>query len=258
MEVIGNKGVIYEFGKFVLDPHERTLFADGVPIHLRAKEFDTLLLLVQHNGRALTKEEMMSAVWHGSFVEESNLAKQISRLRKIFNTNGDTFIETIPKHGYRFRAEIQCAVLEPEAPLVVTKRTVKRLRVEFDDGADAASPPLALPPARHWSVTAFRIALIALIVAVGLGLLAFYLSRNTVPIIDPYAPMRLTDNPNDDTGPSWTTDGRILFSRIFPDNHVETWVMLTDGSGQEPLRMPDGKRIISWSPDGRKAQYQKN
>src|SRR5215467_2254582 len=106
MEIAGNKGVIYEFGKFVLDPNERTLLADGVPIHLPAKEFDTLLLLVEHNGHALTKEEMISAIWQDAFVEESNLAKQISRLRKILNTNGERYIETLPKHGYRFSAEL--------------------------------------------------------------------------------------------------------------------------------------------------------
>ena len=98
MEVIGNRYVIYEFGRFVLDPKERTLFENGVPIHLPAKEFDTLLLLVEHNGHALAKEEMMSALWHDSFVEESNLAKQISRLRKVFNTDNAVLLETLPKH----------------------------------------------------------------------------------------------------------------------------------------------------------------
>ena len=55
----------------------KTLFSEGTPIRLPAKEFDTLLLLVEHNRRALTKEEMMSAIWNDSFVEEGNLAKQI-------------------------------------------------------------------------------------------------------------------------------------------------------------------------------------
>ena len=56
METVENKGVIYEFGKFILDPHERILLVDGDPIHLPAKEFDTLLFLVENNGRALSKE----------------------------------------------------------------------------------------------------------------------------------------------------------------------------------------------------------
>src|SRR5688572_2479897 len=106
MERLEKKRFIYEFGKFLLDPHEKILLADGVPIHLPAKEFETLLLLVENNGRALTKSEMIAALWPDTFVEESNLAKQISKLRKIFNTNGDRFIETLPKHGYRFSADL--------------------------------------------------------------------------------------------------------------------------------------------------------
>src|SRR5262245_4564710 len=106
METVGSERFIYEFGEFVLDPHEKTLLIGDIPVHLPAKEFDTLLLLVEHNGHALTKEEMMSAIWEDAFVEESNLAKQISRLRRVINTNGDEYIETLPKHGYRFKADL--------------------------------------------------------------------------------------------------------------------------------------------------------
>jgi hypothetical protein len=76
VEATGNKWVIYEFGKFVLDPKERTLLADGVSVHLQSKEFDTLLLLVEHNGHVLTKEEMIAVIWPDSIVEEGNLAKR--------------------------------------------------------------------------------------------------------------------------------------------------------------------------------------
>src|SRR5688500_11422989 len=87
MEIAENKGFIYEFGKFVLDPQEKTLFVEGVPVHLPAKEFETLLLWVENNGKALTKEEMMQAIWRDAFVEETNPVKQISRMRKLFNTD---------------------------------------------------------------------------------------------------------------------------------------------------------------------------
>ena len=102
LETTENKRVMYEFGKFVLDPNERILFADGDPIHLTDKVFETLLLLVQQNGRLLTKNEMIDSIWEGSFVEESNLAKNVSRLRKILNTGDEQLIETLPRRGYRF------------------------------------------------------------------------------------------------------------------------------------------------------------
>src|SRR4026207_654957 len=106
MEVVEERRVRYEFGRFVLDPAERTFYIEGSPVPLPAKEFETLLLLVENNGHALSKDEMMAAVWQDAFVEESNLAKQISRLRKLLGSGNEDYIETIPKHGYRFNAHI--------------------------------------------------------------------------------------------------------------------------------------------------------
>jgi two-component system, OmpR family, response regulator ResD len=71
METAENKRFIYEFGKFVLDPQEKTLFVEGLPVHLPAKEFETLILLVENNGKALSKDEMMQAIWQDTFVEET-------------------------------------------------------------------------------------------------------------------------------------------------------------------------------------------
>jgi DNA-binding winged helix-turn-helix (wHTH) protein/TolB-like protein len=161
METHGGQSFVYEFGKFVLDPDDRTLFSDGVPLHLPAKEFDTLLFLIQHNGKAVSKEEMMSAIWHDSFVEESNLAKQISRLRKIFQTKGADFIETVPKHGYRFSADIRRVETTGDDSTLLEKRTVKRVTVAFEND----DRQLALPrhSQRRWPLI---IAACVLVIAV--------------------------------------------------------------------------------------------
>lgn len=149
MEMIEGKSFIYQFGKFALDPNEKTLFADGVPMHLPAKEFETLLLLVENNGRALSKEEMMQTVWRDSFVEEGNLAKQISRLRKIFNGDGAIQIETLPKHGYRFSAEIN-RIFKANEETILEKRTIKRMTVRVEDDEADDAPILALPPKKSF------------------------------------------------------------------------------------------------------------
>src|SRR5499426_1259878 len=125
MEKVENKEFVYEFGKFVLDPRAKTLFSEGKPIHLPAKEFETLLLLVQNNHKALSKDEMMEAIWQDSFVEEGNLAKQISRLRKILNSDGEQFIETLPKHGYRFSADLRLTIPVEEEPPILERRPLK-------------------------------------------------------------------------------------------------------------------------------------
>lgn len=138
-ETSENKGFIYEFGKFVLDPQERVLLADGKPVHLTDKVFDTLLLLIENRGRLLTKDEMMTSIWEESFVEESNLAKNISRLRKILNTDGVQLIETLPKRGYRFQAEV--TQLDGATNLLVHRNLRVKIKQEIETEEIAAPRP---------------------------------------------------------------------------------------------------------------------
>jgi len=259
VEVVEDSGLVYEFGRFVVDPKERTLFADGIPVHLRAKEFDTLIVLLEHNGHALSKEEMMSAVWQGAFVEESNLAKQISRLRKLLNTDGEEFIETLPKHGYRFRASVRRCLVESEDAVILEKRTVKRVTFAIEGGTEGEVP--ALPPPRRPFLRASRVTLLLVMSIVGLAVLGWYFREtifDTRPAIDPYAPVRLTDNPNDDTVPSWTQDGRIRFRRVYPDNRSETLIMNADGTGQTEIGIAGSRTITGWSHDEQKIIFVKN
>jgi TolB-like protein/Tfp pilus assembly protein PilF len=137
MEVDDDKQAVYKFGRFLLSPRDKTLFADGVPLRLPAKEFATLLMLVEHNGRALSKEEMISSIWQDTFVEEGNLAKQISRLRKILNTTGEEYIQTVPKHGYRFSAELSRDPLDGQMPIIAEKRTVERVTFSIENESEA-------------------------------------------------------------------------------------------------------------------------
>src|SRR5215210_4325914 len=97
----------YTFGAFRLDVTERLLFHENSLVSLTPKAFDTLLALVQHSGHVLTTEDLMAQVWPDSFVEGNNLAQNISTLRKVLGAGGAKFIETVPKRGYRFSAEVQ-------------------------------------------------------------------------------------------------------------------------------------------------------
>lgn len=101
-------GTIYRFGDFELDTSERILLSAGGPIQLAPRVFDTLQMLVKNHGHVVIKERMLAEVWEGSFVEENNLAQNISLLRKILGErSGQKFIETVPKFGYRFIAPVE-------------------------------------------------------------------------------------------------------------------------------------------------------
>src|SRR4051812_16997781 len=98
---------IYTFAGFRLDANERRLFDGPTPIQLSPKVFDTLLMLVSNAGHVLSKEKMLAEIWQDSFVEENNLAQNISALRRLLGESSETkFIETVPKYGYRFVADM--------------------------------------------------------------------------------------------------------------------------------------------------------
>ncbi len=99
----------YEFGSYRLEPPTRRLLRSGEPVALTPKAFDTLLALVQRRDRVVDKAELMGIVWPDSFVEEANLSQTIFVLRKMLGQgpHGRSFIETVPRHGYRFVADVR-------------------------------------------------------------------------------------------------------------------------------------------------------
>jgi DNA-binding winged helix-turn-helix (wHTH) protein/tetratricopeptide (TPR) repeat protein len=98
----------YAFGPFLLNPVNRLLLREGKRVSLTPKAFDTLLLLVEGRGDLLSKEQLMTTLWPDTFVEEANLAQHIAMLRKSLSdgVNGEQYIETVPKRGYRFVAPV--------------------------------------------------------------------------------------------------------------------------------------------------------
>jgi pimeloyl-ACP methyl ester carboxylesterase/DNA-binding winged helix-turn-helix (wHTH) protein len=137
-------GRFYTFGPFRVDTHERLLFKGDREIPLTPKVFDTLIALIENSSHVLTKKELMQKVWPDSFVEENNLAQNISLLRK---TLGKSFIQTIPKRGYRFLGDVSTGSDEDET-LIVRERTRARIVVERDDDQlDSHQLPSFMPAA---------------------------------------------------------------------------------------------------------------
>src|SRR5207253_6563613 len=97
-----------EFDDFLLDTREKVLFRKGRPISITPKAFQLLQVLVEHHGHLVEKDELMQQVWADSFVEPGNLAFTVLLLRKALadDKGNPRFIETIPRRGYRFIAEV--------------------------------------------------------------------------------------------------------------------------------------------------------
>src|SRR3954451_24274144 len=93
-----------QFGPFTLITAERRLFKHGEPVSLTPKAFDLLSILATRAGRLVTKTELMQVLWPDTTVEESNLSYHVFAIRKALGGSGeaDSYIETVPKQGYRF------------------------------------------------------------------------------------------------------------------------------------------------------------
>jgi pimeloyl-ACP methyl ester carboxylesterase/DNA-binding winged helix-turn-helix (wHTH) protein/class 3 adenylate cyclase len=118
----------YLFDEFRVDVSERLLFKGNREVPLTPKVFDTLLVLLENSSHVLTKKELMQRVWPDSFVEENNLAQNISLLRKAL---GEQYIQTVPKRGYRFVGEVTAT--GDEETVLVRERTRARIVVERSD-----------------------------------------------------------------------------------------------------------------------------
>ena len=129
--------VVYEFGEFQLDVAQRLLRsrADGQPVPLTSKVFETLLYLVEHRGELIEKTTLMQAIWPNVVVEENNLSQNISTLRRVLGerANEHRFIVTVPGRGNRFVAAVK-TVTSPSPPATTPDSAapasvVRRLRL---------------------------------------------------------------------------------------------------------------------------------
>ena len=98
----------YEFGPFRVDPEKELLLRAGQPVALTPKAFQILLTLVRRSGELVTKDEIMKAVWPDTFVEETNLTRNIFSLRKALGESPENqYIITVSGKGYRLAERAQ-------------------------------------------------------------------------------------------------------------------------------------------------------
>ncbi len=161
----GHDTAVYGFGNFLLVPKERVLLHQGEPVALAGKAFDLLVALVSQAGHLVTKDELLQRVWPGLVVEEVNLSVNMSAIRKALACSPDAaeWIETVPRQGYRFKAEVtvdDTSTLEASRLPSATSEPL---------GAPSSLAAKRIRPSAAWIVTG----LLALALAVGLGWLAF-------------------------------------------------------------------------------------
>lgn len=257
---------LYEFGPFRLDPAERLLLRNGQHVPLTPKAFETLLILVENCGHVINKDELLKKVWPDTFVEEVNLAKNVSYLRKILGgEQAAQYIETIPKRGYRFVAIVKDVCDEraglmwaaPAASLANDREEVEK--GDLNSGAEPRKMPIEreqhpLPSKPRSSRQAWWAAwpALGLLLGVGIWTLVFRpASESPTPVLNI---VPLTSFPGRETQAAFSPDGNqvaFVWDGAKGDN-PDIYVKLI-GAGH-PLRLtthPAADSHPVWSPDGR-------
>jgi DNA-binding winged helix-turn-helix (wHTH) protein/TolB-like protein len=120
------KSAAWQFGPFLLEPSEHTLTRDGAPVRLAGKDYELLVALIERAGQLVRKEELLQRLWPNAFVEEGNLTKHVSMLRKALGDVGDAgrIIETIPKVGFRFVLPV--TTVDQSGPVIPARPAMPR------------------------------------------------------------------------------------------------------------------------------------
>ena len=210
-------GVVYRFDDFVVDPANRLCLRRDKELPVTGKAFDILIAFLENPGRLLEKDELLERVWKDEFVEEGNLARNVSTLRKVL---GDTdtkhkCILTVQGRGYRFtarvRAESRSERLVPGLPLQVPETSAVR-------GLGAAGPQADLPyRSRLLSELVHRplFVSVAVFFLLGAAVVSFRLAT--------YRP---------------------LARDLVTFEHLQTSRLTQDGDVYDPMISPDGKYLV--------------
>ena len=228
---------LYEFGSFSLNVAERLLTCEGKTIQLAPKVFDTLQVLVENSGHLLEKEVLLEKLWPDTVVEESNLTTYISQLRKALGENGNSqsFIETVPRRGYRFVAEVR-EIHSDYDEILIHERTDTKIVVEEEFEFPLASTPQPVVSDQHFSENLIsdqpppqavakpwlqrKTYVIPIIILFTLGLIGtaflagkrFFFAKNSSPFQD-ISIGRLT------------TNGRVPVAAISPDGKYVSYIV---------------------------------
>ena len=256
----------YAFGAFIVDPLKRTLSRQDRFVPITPKTFEVLVVLLQRRDRVVSKDELLSLVWPDTAVQENNLVRQISSLRRALGQRADQhdYIVTIPGQGYRFVASVHgVPALDAHADRYADPNGINEHSVDVDEprpAGEALEDPL--PAAAHADAGASSptksVALVVAVAAVSCAVLATAVATTFLrPATSRAEPRRTLQRITyDETAlprdASWSADGRWIVYTSDAAGNADLWKQRLGDPDPIPLtRSPFNETQPAWSPDGR-------
>ena len=241
----------YAFGPFVADPVTGTLRQDGVHVVLTLKSFEVLLALIERQGQVVDKDVLLKLVWPDTIVEENNLARHISTLRKVLNDHppDHQFIVTVQGRGYRFVAPVQ-ELPRHELPAPAPSRPT--VQTETTAGPDAPAAPVPPPAPTPFARTlALTLAGIAAAGITGIVLLGNFPRTGTDAPPDRKL-WQLTSRGGLESDATWAPNGQTIAYSSDRDGNFDIWSQPIGYA--QPVKLTSSTAHDwqpSWSSDGR-------
>jgi Tol biopolymer transport system component/DNA-binding winged helix-turn-helix (wHTH) protein len=226
---------IYEFGPFRLSAHKKLLWRDGESVPLAPKVMDTLLVLIEHRDRVVTKDELLERVWGRIVVEEGGLARNISVLRKALGEKPDEhqYLVTVPGQGYRFVADVR------------------------ETTGAALETSAAVAPRRAWPMRLVLVSVACACVA-ALVVYLFYGAQPRFPNpLDDAVIKRFTDLEGSELDAAISADGNMIAFLSDRDGGYDVWV--GGAAGGDFINLTKGRfarmhmdqlSTVGFNPDG--------
>jgi Tol biopolymer transport system component/DNA-binding winged helix-turn-helix (wHTH) protein len=239
----------FTFGVFTLDPARNAVLHGAETVPLTARAFRVLLVLLEARGRTVSKDELLKSVWPDLFVEENNLARQISTLRKVFHQfDPDTeYLMNVPGRGYRLAAAVRAET--SDASPVAALATANAGTGDVPAAASGReTDPAAARDTWRWSRS---LALMAAIPTLLLPWLS-HSSGRVAAMVDPPAATQLTSAGSVDLAPSWSPDGATMAFASNRVGNLDIWLQRIGETAATQLTTdPEQDSEPTWSPDGR-------
>jgi DNA-binding winged helix-turn-helix (wHTH) protein/Tol biopolymer transport system component len=250
--IVGLSSDFYEFGDFRLNLNDKQLSRNGVCIPMPPRVFDTLVLLVTAKGQLVDKDYLLQQLWPDTFVEEGALAHNISLLRKALgeSAGASTFIQTVPKRGYRFLAPIHTASRPAPSVADLPGAEIRRPAVNAKETPTKTDRRIDWIRRRNaWGMLAAGG--VALVVTVGWSIMRVESAWRVDSGAAHFAP--ITRPPIFATDPTLSRDGTLVAyaSSLHEADNLDIWVQRVDGG--DPTQVTSDvadEREPNFSPDG--------
>jgi DNA-binding winged helix-turn-helix (wHTH) protein/Tol biopolymer transport system component len=235
----------YEFGPFRLLVEEQVLLRDGQPLPLTPKAFQILLALLENQGHVVRKEALMQRVWPDTFVQEDNITYHVSAVRKALGDgeNGNRYIETVPRRGYRFVGVVN-GTHQPGGTGVAPSQAALEtepgngLTVEVPPPEPAISEPHAEQDGTRFKLLGFSVTALTALALAAVLIAGFEYVRPLPPphVVDTV--LLTLDGYLQKKGPLLTDGSRVYFEELVNDRAIGCSVSV-HGGPTSPVPLPN-------------------